>query len=401
MSQECTGTRLVEMTKPNNKPLRVRHLLTWWAGRSGLPRHLLAFSLAIVSCSAAAQEYDSGSPCTETNPPDWCLDFEAALRIDREAIPQPESGLPGKSMRGSESSLVMVGSTVVAPPVLWIQGRPSNPGKVYVSGEVTDFVKALESILPADWTIWAPKNLAKLILAAGGQVVWDGNGREWPEVLEALARQYGMEITADIVIQRAVLRLPSPAIQLREEQVRWNGTGRELPTLIDTVTQPNGMEFTADMVNMHAVIDDRIPQPLSEKSNDPVEDDAREDSAMADENSVSEETDNLLYRQYVSPAQLSPEPLPDTIGRVAWRFVPLGVQIDLSALGAYVNSPIFQWDIHDLSVSPKAALEALLPTGYCLDESRFPTITVIVCGDDGGDSKTDSMIVDYHDDTTS
>ena len=401
MSQECIGTRPGEMTLHDGRRIRGRFMLTWFASRSGLPRHLLAMSLAVVSCMAVAQEYDSDVPCAETNPPDGCVDYEAALRVDHEAKPQPHPGFPGKSMQGSESALVMVGSTVVAPPVLWIQGRPANPGKVYASGEVTDFVEALESILPADWTIWAPKNLAKLILSIGGKIVWDGKGREWPKVLEALAQQYGMEVTADIVNQRAVLRLPSRNTSWGVEQVAGNGHRRAKPTLVDAATRPVGMEFADGIVNMEAVIGDLLPQTPAETPSDPVGEDVLEDSAGTEENSVPAESDNPLYRQYLSPARLSPEPLPDTIGRVAWRFVPVGVQIDLSALGAYVNSPIFQWDIHDLSVSPKAALEALLPTGYCLDESEFPTVTVIVCGDDEAVSERDSMIVEYYDDATS
>ena len=57
--------------------------------------------------------------------------------------------------------------------------------------------------------------------------------------------------------------------------------------------------------------------------------------------------------------------------------------------------------MHDLTVSPKSALEALLPTGYCLNEGEFPTVKVMVCGDPETDSRTDGLIVDNHDDATS
>ena len=154
---------------------------------------------------------------------------------------------------------------------MWIQGRPANPGKVDASGEVTNLVKALESILPADWTIWAPENLARLILAVGGPVAWDGNGREWPEVLEALAPQYGMEITADIVNQRAVLRLPSSQSPPVAEQVAWNGYRQAWPAHVDTAAQPTGMKFAADFVNREAAIGNLLPHPPANTPGDPVE----------------------------------------------------------------------------------------------------------------------------------
>lgn len=261
---------------------------------------LLAVSLTLVSGIAAARDHDEGD-----------------------------------SVSRAKQALVMVGTTVVAPPVAWINGRPSNPDKVYGTGEAADFVHALEMVLPAGWTIWAPENPEKPDQADGERIPWEGNGLVWPDVIEALARQHGMKIIADVLNQRAVINVgsqekPRAILILDDEQVE------------STRGQDAGF---------------RASQPK-----------------------------HPLYRQYAAPARLSPEPLPDTIGRIAWRFVPVGVQVDLSALGVYVNAPVFQWDIDSVAVSPKVALETLMPAGYCLDEAEFPTVKATICTSELPDS---------------
>ena len=241
-----------------------------------------------------------------------------------------------------QHSMVLIGSTEVAPAVLWPNGRPENAGTVYGAGEAAGVVAALEMLLPAGWTIWAPEKSAALGLLADTPVVWHGYGRVWPEVVETLAQQHGIRIAADVVGRRADITLLSPG-------------GRSLSPSHDanSATRAEGGDTTA------------IARP--------------------------KDLGNRLYRQYSQPAKLTAEPLPDTLGRVAWRFAPMGVQLDLSELGAYVNSPVFHWDLDGVSISPRSALNVLMPTGYCLDDTDFPMIVAAVCADEREQSGEQEM----------
>ena len=349
MSQDEFGRGLDEMILPHGLATRRRAEIGSLTVSSGLWRRLLAgllvVSLTLVSSITVAQESekeDAVSPCLAEDPPDWCSDHEATKEVDSGGTDPQSLEVPEEDPPEEKPSLVLVGTTVVAPPVVWTNGRPSDPGKVFGTGEAADFVNALELVLPAGWTIWATENVAKANRAVGGGILWDGNGQVWPDVIEALAQQYGMEVTADVASHQAVIHSPAPI------------------TPRGTLLPDAGEGASAG-------------------------------GAKREASSVALKPEHPLYRQYVTPAQLSPEPLPDTIGRVAWRFVPVGVQIDLSALGAYVNAPVFQWDINAVSVSPKAALEALMPTGYCLDDSEFPTVKAAVCSDEISDSGAEGM----------
>ena len=365
MRQDEMKRGLDGMSALHDAASRRRAAIAWSIDSIGLSRRLLAgllaVSLALVASITAAQQNDDSdaiSPCLAEDPPDWCIDIEPTNDFEpRNDIAPEGTGPPALEVAEVASpaegqSLVLVGTTVVAPPVVWINGRPSDPGRVYGTGEAADFVNALELLLPAGWTIWAPENFAKFNPAVGGGILWDGNGQVWPDVIEALAQQYGMEVTADIANHQAVI----------------NSLSANKP---------------------------KAPIFLGAGEATSVGD------ARTDASSAPQEPEHPLYRQYVTSAQLSPEPLPDTVGRVAWRFVPVGVQIDLSALGAYVNAPVFQWDINSVSVTPKAALEALMPTGYCIDDGDFPTVKAAVCGDDIQEADADGIGRDENDDPAS
>ncbi|MYE04877.1 MAG: hypothetical protein F4Y00_07905 [Bacteroidetes bacterium SB0662_bin_6] len=252
----------------------------------------------------------------------------------------------------ARQTYVMVGATEAAPAVVWITGRPSNPDQVHGTGEAANLVKALESVLPAGWTIWAPENLERTDQAEGEPVSWTGNGNVWPDVIEELAGQKGVAIVADVLKRRAV-------------------------------------------IDMHAQVNPGPIRMLDANQADALHGPA-EDASLG-----ALPAEHPLYRQYATPGRLSAEPLPDTIGRIAWRFVPVGVQIDLSALGVYVNAPVFQWDISSVSVSPKAALETLMPEGYCIDEADFPTVRATICTSEQPDSNTKADGTEERDDSAS
>lgn len=297
----------------------------------------LLFNTAQAGGAGGDPEMD---PCRMEDPPEWCDEHEppttahpvGATQADivRFEEPPPAEGPP----------LFLVGSTLVAPPpVLWLNGRPSDPSRVFGVGEAATFVKSLELILPAGWTIWTSEDLRTLKRAVGERVLWNGNGQLWSDVLEALAQQYGVEITADIVSRRAVFKLAA-------------GTEAEGPG--QTVQD--------------------VRSSLQERER-PIELQA----VSAEENEPRSGRRHPAYRKYTTPTRLSAEPLPDTVGRVAWRLAPPEVQMDLGALGAYINAPVFHWDLEGSFVSPQAALAALMPAGFCLDEDSFPAVRAVAC----------------------
>ena len=329
-------------------PLRKRRGISVWLLRWA------TVGLPLVSGIAVAGDDDTDyleDPCAGENPPAWCQDYEPPTTVYPQGTMQPDIAMVAESPPKEGPPLFLVGSTIVAPPpVLWLNGRPEDSSRVYGVGEAAAFVKAMELILPAGWTIWTTEDLAKLNHVVGDRVFWDGNGQPWPEVLEALAQQYGVEITADVLSRRAVVRLA------RRPEAAGPAVSR-YRTSTGAGTEPEPYPGGRMLIGPKGT-------PSSARG-----------------------SDHPLYRPYASPTKLSAEPLPDTIGRVAWRLAPVGVQIDLTALGAYVNAPVFQWDFTGSFVSPKAALAALMPTGYCVDESEFPIVRAVVC--DEGNSTGD------------
>ena len=336
---------------------------------SGLSVSLWLLRLVTVSSpfvpGIALAGGDDIDPCTSENPPAWCLDYEPPTTVYPQGTMQPDLARVQESPPKEGPPLFLVGSTIVAPPpVLWLNGRPEDSSRVYGVGEAAEFVKAMELILPAGWTIWTTEDLTRLNYVVGDRVLWDGNGQPWPEVLEALAQQYGVEITADVLSRRAVVRLAArPEATTARSGTAASRYGASTGSGAEAVPYPGGRVLIGPKGT-----------PSSEQG-----------------------SDHPLYRPYASPTKLSAEPLPDTIGRVAWRFAPVGVQIDLTALGAYVNAPVFQWDFTGSFVSPKAALAALMPTGYCVDESEFPIVRAVVCdegnptGDDPAGEENDAV----------
>lgn len=301
----------------------------------------LLLSNALATKAGADYAVD---PCATENPPAWCADYEPPITVYPEGTLQPDVHGLNEAPPRQGPPLFLVGSTLVAPPpVLWLNGRPHDPSRVYGVGEAVAFVKALELILPAGWTIWTSEDLVTLNRTVGESVLWDGNGQPWPDVLEALAQQYGVEITADVLSRRAVVGLSARTQATDQPGQAARGARQLSPGLAGPQTRMRGG-----------------PAPTAARS-------------------AAQGSDHPLYRLYATPTKLSADPLPDTIGRVAWRFVPVGVQINLSALGAYINAPVFQWDFGGSLVSPKAALAALMPVGYCLDEGQFPTVKAAVC----------------------
>ena len=289
----------------------------------------------------------------ETVSADRTLSEDATVSMDqtvgRQKTPLPDREMPGDDSQSKPKSLVLVGTTEVTPPVTWPNDRPQNPGKIHGSGEAAGLVKALELILPAGWTIWAFEDLAARERADSYPVKWHGHGQSWPDVIEMLAQQHGMQITADIAERQLVIGFLSP---------------HEPPALPVSGSTEKGM--------------------------------AQGEGSVA--GTAAQQPGNRLRREYVEPARLSIGPLPDTLGRVAWRLAPVGVHIDLSVLGAYVNAPVYQWDLDESFLSRRAALRALMPTGYCLDESQFPDIRAVVCSDepaepgDGGATGEDAGV---------
>ena len=357
--------------------LPVTIVLAWYSQRAGLPGRWLPGLLLAgfgLPCSIAVANGDD-DPCAEDNPnrPAWCEDYTPPVARYPEGTLQPNVPLGDEPRTDGGQAMFLAGTTVVAPPpVLWLNGRPHQPSKVYGSGQSLSFVQALEMILPSGWTIWTSESPDRLNAAIGSPVLWDGNGRPWPDVLEDLAQQYGVEVTADTDIRRlAIGRLPSTAVMAADsdplDPVAVSAPGGGEPSVVvapPSATEPSVVaDVGADVVAAVAAV--ALPPP-----------DAEIRPPTAPPGQLE------LRRQYDVPGRLSVEPLPDTIGRVAWRLVPLGVQLDLSALGAYVNAPIYKWDLSTSVVSPKSALETLMPLGYCLDETHFPLVKTVVCGRD-------------------
>lgn len=305
---------------------------------------VLVLILLPLPCDVARAENGTDAsvpnPCLSASPPAWCEDARPSTVAYPAGTGQPDADRSETSLPNQEPPLFLVGSTLVAPPpVLWLNDRPTDPSRVFGVGEAATFVKALELILPSGWTIWTSEDIRRLNRVIGERVLWDGSGRPWTDVLESMAQQYGVEITADYLSRRAVVGLSPNA--------RAEGPG---PAARST----------------------REPASASERSPLPQ-------SGFGEAKETQIERSHPAYRMFVTPTRLSAEPLPDTIGRIAWRLAPPGVHLELTALGAYINAPVYQWEFGDGFVSPQAALEALLPTGYCLDESGFPAVAAVAC----------------------
>ena len=285
-------------------------------------------------------------PCGVASPPAWCAAHEPSAVAYPVGTAQPHASMPAASRSIQEPPLFLVGSTLVAPPpVLWLGERPSDASRIFGVGEAASFVEAMELVLPSGWTIWTSEDIRRLNRVVGERVLWGGNGRPWTDVLESMAQQYGVEITADNLSRRAVVGLAASTKLAASAKSDQPGQAAQAGR------DPSG----------------GLARPLMPRSEN------------NDANEALSGRDNPAYRKFVTRARLSVEPLPDTIGRIAWRVAPPEVQLDLTALGAYINAPVFQWDFGDSYVSPQAALEALMPDGYCLNEERFPTLIAVAC----------------------
>ena len=381
--------------------LPITLVAAWFSKRSGLPpRWLWGIVAAGLPLSASIAMAADADPCESEDPPAWCEEYKPPVRTYPEGTLQPDLGAPAEPAARSGPPMFLVGTTVVQPPpVLWLNGRPENAARLYGTAQVAEsFVQALELILPAGWTIWTAEDPATLSRAVGGAVLWDGNGREWPDIVEGLAQQYGVEITADTDERRVVVGLAAHrrvaaqmpvaneagaakdttvAADIRHAQEASPRGAKEPKTVEegDTVEEAPVAAGEGEVAELKAEAEpDVLASGQAESSVAEHADEAAGRVAV----SVSKE-EHPLYEEFVKPTQLSAEPLPDTIDQVAWRFVPAGVQVDLAALGVYVNAPVFQWDLTGSLVSPQAALKALMPPGYCLDESAFPIVRAASC----------------------
>ena len=208
--------------------------LAWYSRRSSLPgawlpgMFLSGIFLPVGIAVAQSGEMggngvisDQDNPCLSESPPEWCKEFTPPVAVyspessgpDLDALAGGAEGASSESMpvfgdRVSEDadSLFLAGSTVLAPSsVLWVSGKPVSPPKVFGVGEEKSLTDALEMILPPGWTIWTRSRPMDLNSVVGSSVFWVGNGRPWPEVLDDLAFQYGVELEADVESARLIV----------------------------------------------------------------------------------------------------------------------------------------------------------------------------------------------------
>ena len=370
--------------------LPITLVAAWFSVRSGLPPRwlwgIVAASLPLPVSIAIAADAD---PCASEDPPAWCEEYEPPVRTYPEGTLQPDLGSHTEPPIPAGPPLHLVGTTVVQPPpVLWLNGRPEGAARLYGTAQVAEsFVQALELILPAGWTIWTAEDAATLRRAVGGPVLWDGNGREWPDIVEGLAQQYGVEITADTEERRVVMGLAAHRRAAAQTVVANAAPKVEEKAVAAIDPEPVEVADTAESTAAapgDEARSDPIKEPEPKLEADTLaaaqaEGVSPEGVDEAEGDDPAQKEAHPLYEAFVMPTQLSAEPLPDTIDQVAWRFVPAGVQVDLSALGVYVNAPVSQWDLSGSLVSPQAALKALMPPGYCLDENAFPIVRATSC----------------------
>ena len=355
--------------------------------RTGLPGRWLLTALMAglplpLSFAVAAEDAESINPCAMRNPPAWCAQYTPPERVYAPGTEAPVLPPPVfVDSRPAAPQRWLLASTAGEPPaVVWVGGQIEDPVRLFGKGRAASLPRALELILPEGWQVWSNATTRELARGVRPPLLWDAGGRPWTEVIEELAMRYGLNVVADIPKRElTITSVLRPAIDMLSALASL-GVDPVTETLLSE-PDPGGDEPAA--VTEVVVPQAGGPPVLSEPALTPP-------NLAAQGNPDAEGAYPLplpiiglqahpLYVQFSTPTYLSAMPLPATRLQVAYRIVPNGIDLDFTALGSLQNEPVLNWSLESTLVSPRRALKAILPQGYCTSEDYFPTVTVIPC----------------------
>ena len=346
--------------------------------RTGLPGRWLFTALLAglplpLSFAVAAEDAEYINPCAMRNPPAWCAEYTPPDRVYAPGTEAPV--LPPAVFADSRPAAPrrwLLASTAGEPPaVVWIGGEIEDPVRLFGNGRAASLPRALELILPEGWQVWSNATTHELARGVRPPLLWDAGGRPWTVVVEELAMRYGLNVVADIPKREltitSVLR-PATGVMSVLASLGSDPVAEDLPAEPET-TAGEPPALTPPALTPPAL----TPPTLAAQGNPDAE------GAYPVPVPIIGLQAHPLYVQFSTPTYLSAMPLPATRLQVAYRIVPNGIDLDFTALGSLQNEPVLNWTLESTLVSPRRALKAILPQGYCASEDYFPTVTVVPC----------------------
>lgn len=369
--------------------LPITMLCVWLSKRSGLPiGWLYGMVLAGLPLPLSFAVADEGalypSPCDQPDPPAWCASYQppSAEYAPGTLAPRLPARTAGRAADepGGPARWLLASTVAEPPPVLWVGGVPDGSVRLFGNNRARHVDRALELILPEGWQVFASPSPQALAERLRPPLIWNGDGRGWPDVLEDLAARYGLSLVADVRKREITITdvLAAPAAAFTDGFVP--AETEPLPRRTPVVTEIVPPAASDPQQTVEAA-----PPPAVEA---PSAAPAPEAAAVAAAPLRAEPEppepvvgfqSHPLYTRYSTPEWLTVKPLPATRAQVASRLVPPGVEIDMSILGSLQTSPVYEWNLESVKVSPQNALKKVLPDGYCVGEDAFPELVIVPC----------------------